>query len=118
MAKAPKADEISIKQIDDRWRIEKGPIRKKSIATERLLNDPIHRRYYRVGGKDSFGITIEIGKEFSYLDRKSDYVWYIYELCAVESVVNGVPTTTDRYLYRSYAATRQEAETAVARLKA
>lgn len=69
-------------QFSDAVRIERGPARKRAIATTELLDDAVTARHYQVGAKDALGNPIKIGAHMDYLDWKGDYVWYVYKLDA------------------------------------
>ena len=71
----------TITEIDKCIRVEPGPMRKKGLATDKLLDNDVTASHYQVGNFDSMGQVIEHGKEMEYIDWKSDErVFNVYEL--------------------------------------
>ncbi len=97
----------NITDIDDVYRIEPGPVRKKAVASEELLSDEVTARHYFAGvrkepaydregklrtdpdgkpvyiehvGVDANGRQIKLGEEMEYIDWKSkDRTYYVYK---------------------------------------
>lgn len=72
-----------VTQVSETVRIEAGPPIKRSTATKNTLSNDVTASHYVKGGRDAFGKTIEIGKQFHYVDWKcgeEDYVFTLYQL--------------------------------------
>lgn len=71
----------SLSEIDEKVRIESGPVRKKIVATaENLGEEGVFASHYQIGGVDSMGKVIEEGKEFDYIDWNGDgLAFYVYK---------------------------------------
>lgn len=71
----------TIVEIDGVVRLEQGPIRRREIATEEILDNAVTARHYQVGLPDALGKPIVIGESFDFIDWKSrEKVWYVYSL--------------------------------------
>jgi hypothetical protein len=57
--------------------IERGPERKREIATKELLSNLRTADHYQVGRLDARGQPIVLGREMEYLDYYGTYIWYI-----------------------------------------
>jgi hypothetical protein len=71
-------------------RVENGPTRKTTIATEEVLDDKVTAVHYKVGQGDAMGKPIVLGEEMTYLDYRGQWVWYIYQLGEVGIDKDGV----------------------------
>jgi hypothetical protein len=81
----------NITRVGDNVRIEPGPKLVTAVATEELLHDNRTAGHYHVGGRDSKGRPIELGKEFTYLEwggneAEPKLVFYVYKKVPVNSV--------------------------------
>lgn len=65
--------------LPDHIRIEAGPVRKTATATPALLTSGRLASHYKPGAPDALAQTIEMGKEFAYLDWKGMFVWKVYK---------------------------------------
>lgn len=71
----------SITEIDDKFRVESGPVRRTEVATKELLKDDATATHYCEGAPDANGKKIEIGKKFDFIDWKSrERAFYVYAL--------------------------------------
>ncbi len=88
--------------IDGKFRIEKGPLRKKAIATKELLDDEVTAAHYKVGAPDSLGKPIVLGQEMNYIDwknRRTEFTFTVYQLKDVEQVdKDGKKTIVKRFM--------------------
>jgi hypothetical protein len=69
-------------EIDGAMRVERGPERKRAIATAALLDNANTARHYKLGGIDADGQVIAEGRDMTYLDwtNKDEWGWYVYAL--------------------------------------
>lgn len=105
-------------EIDAVVRIERGPARRKAVATPELLADTMTHPMYFEGGVDSAGKIIVLGQEMEYLDFLGEHGWYVYKLLPAPDaaeidittwpdVFHGVPY---RWLTAGYSDTAEDAE--------
>ncbi len=71
----------TVTEIEDRVRIESGPLRKQATATAEILSDDVTAKHYHEGGIDALGKKIVLGQPFDYIDWKNrERAFYVYIL--------------------------------------
>lgn len=77
----------TLTEIDGRVRVERGPTRRREVATKALLGEATASHYHlprKVGGElvhaiDALGKPIEEGKPFDFIDWKGERsTFYVY----------------------------------------
>lgn len=88
-----------ITEIDGRFRIESGPVRRREIATEELLSDKVTAEHYQVGRPDALNNIITLGEPMDFIDwRSPERVFYVYALEEVTDEVDDKPVKNMRWL--------------------
>ena len=82
-----RSEDGNLIEIDNKVRVEAGPVRKRAVATEALLSDDVTSAHYKVGSPDALNKIIELGQPMDYIDWKSPArVFYVYQLDEVEKI--------------------------------
>lgn len=82
---------------DGTVRVESGPARKITVATEEVLRNEVTAEHYRVGEFDAIGQRIVLGEPMVYLDYRSPWVWYVYQLGEIGIDDKGRPMVPGEY---------------------
>jgi hypothetical protein len=75
----PSKTERILVEISKTQRVERGPARKRAVATKELLDDSSTAPHYRAGWRDAKGKPIALDQEMDYLDYYGEWVWHCYE---------------------------------------
>lgn len=67
-------------QVSPLVRVECGPVRRATVATEEVLDDRMTARHYQVGKRDALGKPIAIGEPMTYLDYRGPWGWHVYQV--------------------------------------
>lgn len=67
-------------QVTPTVRVECGPVRRATIATEEVLDDRMTARHYQEARPDAMGKPIEIGEPMTYLDYRGPWGWHVYQV--------------------------------------